>query len=162
MQSLNVVTLVLFMSFGPKTTKFIRNEDVKHQWYVIDATDLPLGRLAVNVANILRGKNKPTYTPHIDTGDYVIIINAEKVMLTGSKFKTKKLWWHTGHPGGIKNTTPAFLASRGFSERYVRHAIVGMLQHNILGRAQARKLFIYDGLEHPHVAQKPQKLELTF
>jgi len=127
---------------------------------IVDADGLVLGRLATEVASILRGKHKPTYAPHIDTGDHVVIINAEKVVLTSGKAEKKKVFRHSGFPGGLKERTFAdFLEKR--PEDAVRSSIRGMLPKNRLGRAQLKKLKVYAGPNHPHAAQKPQALELA-
>ena len=129
------------------------------QWYVVDAADQTLGRLASEVAQILRGKNKPTYTPHLDTGDFVVVINAEKVRVSGNKSTDKLYRRHSGRPGGMKTETFAHLQAR-LPERIVEVAIKGMLPHNALGRQMFRKLKVYRGSEHPHAAQQPQQLAL--
>ena len=129
------------------------------QWYVVDAADQTLGRLASEVAQILRGKNKPTYTPHLDTGDFVVVINAEKVRVSGNKATDKLYRRHSGRPGGMKTETFAHLQAR-LPERIVEVAIKGMLPHNALGRQMFRKLKVYRGSEHPHTAQQPQPLAL--
>lgn len=129
------------------------------QWYVVDAADQTLGRLASEVAQILRGKNKPTYTPHLDTGDFVVVINAEKVRVSGNKTTDKLYRRHSGRPGGMKTETFAHLQAR-LPERIVEVAIKGMLPHNALGRQMFRKLKVYRGSEHPHTAQLPQPLAL--
>ena len=129
--------------------------DIERNWYVLDASGKPLGRLATEAARILRGKHKPIFTPHLDTGDFVIIINAEKVLLTGNKLSKKKYYHHSGYPGGLKETAYSDLMAQkpNFA---VEKAIKGMLPHNKLGRATAKKLKVYSGSEHPHAAQKPQ------
>ena len=133
--------------------------DVTRAWHVIDAEDVVLGRLATEVATLLRGKHKPTYAPHVDTGDFVIIVNAEKVALTGDK-KTKKMAYrHSGYPGGLKQVTVGDLLERR-PERLVELAVRGMLPKNTLGRAQLKKLKVYAGPDHPHAAQKPQPFEI--
>ena len=135
-------------------------QNVERKWYVVDADGMVLGRLATQVANILRGKTKPIYTPHVDTGDYVIIINAEKAILTGKKLDEKIYYHHSGYVGGLKETTYRTLMAEK-PEFAVRHAIVGMLPKGPLGRQMAKKLFVYKGAEHPHAAQKPEVCELT-
>lgn len=135
--------------------------DIKKQWWVIDATDLVLGRLAVEVSMILRGKNKPTFTPHMDCGDNIVIINAEKVHLTGNKYANKLFYWHTGFPGGIKSTTPQKTTERGHPERVIERAVRRMINRNPLGRKQMGNLYIYKGAEHPHAAQQPQVLDIA-
>ena len=132
---------------------------VERKWYIIDAAGKPMGRVAAQAAILLRGKHKPTYTPHVDTGDYVIIINAEKVVMTGKKLDTVKYYHHTGWLGGLKTKT-----ARQFQESnptgFVEAAVKGMLPHNTLGRKQGMKLFVYTGSEHPHAAQKPVELKI--
>jgi large subunit ribosomal protein L13 len=133
--------------------------EVEHKWYVIDAKDKVLGRLASEVAAILRGKHKPIYTPHVDTGDFVIIINAAEIRLTGNKLQDKKHYHHSGHTGGIKEITYADLL-RTKPEKAIEYAVKGMLPHNRLGSAMFKKLKIYRGGEHPHQAQQPEVREL--
>lgn len=132
---------------------------LNHQWFVVDATDQRLGRLASEIAMILRGKNKPEYTPHMDTGDFVIVINAEKVKVTGKKRTQKVYHRHSGRPGGMKTETFAQLQAR-LPERIVEHAIKGMLPKNSLGRQLFTKLKVYAGADHPHQAQQPQELKI--
>lgn len=130
---------------------------LEHNWYIVDATDQRLGRLASEIATRLRGKNKPTFTPHMDTGDFIIVINAEKVAVTGKK-RTQKIYRrHSGRPGGMKTETFAKLQVR-LPERIVEEAIRGMLPHNSLGRQLFTKLKVYAGPDHPHAAQKPSEL----
>ncbi|WP_276908092.1 50S ribosomal protein L13 [Peptoniphilus duerdenii] len=129
--------------------------EIERKWYVIDATDKVLGRLATEVATILRGKHKPTYTPHVDTGDFVIIINAEKVRLTGDKWDKKLHVYHTGYPGGRKEVVYKELRNK-HPERVIELAVKGMLPKNRLGRSMYRKLKVYAGENHPHEAQKPE------
>jgi large subunit ribosomal protein L13 len=132
--------------------------EVQRKWYVIDAAGKPLGRLAAQVAAILRGKNKPIFTPHIDTGDHVIIINAGKVLLTGKKSEAR-IYWHSGYPDGLKSTTYGkLLAER--PESLIMRTVKGMLPHNALGRHMLKKLKVYRGAEHKHQAQKPEVLEI--
>ena len=133
--------------------------EVQRDWYVVDATDKTLGRLAAEIAHRLRGKHKPAYTPHVDTGDYIVVINAEKVRVTGKKERDKEYYWHTGWPGGIKHRNVAEVRRRN-PERLIEHAVRGMLPKNRLGRAMAKKLKVYAGSEHRHHAQQPQPLEL--
>lgn len=133
--------------------------EVERKWYVIDAEGQVLGRLASQVASILRGKNKPTYTPNVDTGDYVIIVNASKVVLTGRKLDEKVYYHHSGYAGGLKATKYRKLMADK-PEFAVRHAVVGMLPKGPLGRQMARKLKVYAGPEHEQAAQKPEKIEL--
>ena len=134
--------------------------DVQRQWHVIDATDVVLGRLASQTATLLRGKHKPTFAPHMDTGDFVVIVNADKVVLTGSKAEKKRAYRHSGYPGGLTATSYSELLEKN-PERAVEKAIRGMLPKNSLGRAQLKKLKVYAGAEHPHSAQRPQALDLT-
>jgi len=134
--------------------------DVKRQWLVIDATDVVLGRLASQTARLLRGKHKATFAPHVDTGDFVIIINASKVALTGSKREDKLSYRHSGYPGGLRATPYSELLDKR-PEFAVEKAVKGMLPHNSLGRAMASKLKVYAGPEHPHQAQKPVPYEIT-
>ncbi|NLY11730.1 MAG: 50S ribosomal protein L13 [Firmicutes bacterium] len=133
--------------------------DVERKWYVVDASGKTLGRLASQVASILKGKHKPIYTPHVDCGDHVIILNADKVHLTGNKLEGKKYYRHSGYPGGIKVTTAGELIQKN-PERLVKLAVWGMLPHNRLGRRMIKKLRVYRGSEHPHEAQKPEELNL--
>ena len=136
-----------------------KKETTEHKWYVIDATDKHLGRLAARVALVLTGKHRPTYTPHVDTGDFVVIINAEKVGLTGNKRQQSVLHHFSGYPGGLKTTTYGeVLAKR--PERLVERVVWGMLPKTRLGRAMFKKLKVYAGPNHPHAAQKPETLEL--
>ena len=134
-------------------------DTLDRQWYVVDAADQTLGRLASEVAQVLRGKNKPTYTPHLDTGDFVVVINADKIRISGNKPTQKLYRRHSGRPGGMKTETFAHLQGR-LPERIVEVAIKGMLPHNALGRQMFRKLKVYKGAEHPHAAQQPQPLAL--
>lgn len=133
--------------------------EVKRDWYVIDASDKVLGRLATEIARRLRGKHKAEYTPHVDTGDYIIVTNAEKVTVTGRKFKEKVYYHHTGFPGGIKDITFDKLQA-SHPERIIERAVKGMLPKNPLGREMYRKLKVYVGTEHPHAAQQPKQLEI--
>lgn len=133
--------------------------DIKRDWYVIDATDLVLGRMAAEVATILRGKKKTYYSPNLDCGDNVIIINAEKVHLTADKAEKKKYYWHTGYPGGVKERTASTIIDGKFPQRVVHKAIERMLPRTPLGRAQLRKVHVYAGEQHPHEAQKPQAID---
>jgi large subunit ribosomal protein L13 len=140
-------------------TYMARPADIDRKWYVIDAEDKVLGRLAAEIATILRGKHKPQYTPHMDTGDFVIVINAEKVKLTGKKRQQKTYYWHTGYPGGIRSNTAEQLLARR-PEEVIRKAVWGMLPGNKLSRQQLTKLKVYAGPDHPHMAQMPQPLEV--
>lgn len=134
-------------------------ETVKRDWFVVDATGLTLGRLATEIALRLRGKHKPEYTPHVDTGDYIVVINAERVHVTGAKATDKKYYSHSEFPGGIKEITFEKLIQRA-PERVIETAVKGMLPKNVLGREMYRKLKVYKGANHPHVAQQPQELKL--
>lgn len=142
-------------------TYSMKASEVDKKWYVIDATDLVLGRLASIVANYLRGKHKPTFTPHMDCGDYIVIINAEKVRLTGNKLKDRKFYWHTGYPGGIKERTMEKLLEGKYPERVVFKAVERMITRGPLGRQQMGGLKIYAGPTHPHEAQNPQVLDVA-
>lgn len=139
-------------------TKSISSDQVDRSWYVVDAEDLILGRLATRIAVILRGKHKPTFTPHSDTGDHVIVVNAEKVALTGRKREQKMYYRHTGYVGGIKSITADKLLASAHSDRVVRAAVRGMLPRNSLGRQMLSKLRVYSGPDHPHESQKPEEL----
>ena len=141
-------------TYSPKPSEVTRT------WHVIDATDVVLGRLASQAATLLRGKHKPTFAPHIDTGDFVIIINADKVALSGSKRDQKMDYRHSGYPGGLSATAYGDLLDNN-PRRAVEKAIKGMLPHNKIGRAQARKLKVYSGSEHPHAAQQPTEFQIT-
>ena len=141
-------------TYTPKASEITR------EWVLIDADGLVLGRLATEVARILRGKHKPTWTPHMDTGDHVVIINAEKVVMTSDKAEKKQVYSHSGYPGGLKSRTYADLMARK-PEEAVRRSIKGMLPHNRLGAAQLKKLKVYAGPNHPHAAQQPSVLELA-
>ncbi len=134
--------------------------DIEKKWHVIDATDVVLGRLAVQVATLLRGKHKPIFAPHVDTGDFVVIVNASKVALTGNKAEKKMAYRHSGYPGGLKAVSYGKLLATK-PERAVEKAVAGMLPKNSLGRAQLRKLKVYAGPEHPHAAQMPQAFEIN-
>ena len=134
--------------------------DIQREWHVIDASDVILGKLAVQAANLLRGKHKPTFAPHVDTGDFVIIVNAGKVALTGNKRETKVAYRHSGYPGGLKQIGYTELLAKR-PDRAVELAVKGMLPHNRLGRKLIRKLKVYAGAEHPHAAQQPVPFEIT-
>jgi large subunit ribosomal protein L13 len=142
------------------TTFSQKPADVVKKWVLIDAEGLVVGRLATVVANRLRGKHKPTFTPHVDDGDNVIIINADKVVFTGKKFTDKVYYWHTGHPGGVKERTARQLLEGRFPERVVEKAIERMIPRGPLGRRQMKNLRVYAGTEHPHVAQQPETLDV--
>jgi large subunit ribosomal protein L13 len=135
-----------------------KKEEVEHQWYVVDAEGKVLGRLASELAKILRGKNKPIYTPHVDTGDFVVVVNAKKVALTGKKMKDKIYYRHTGYPGGIREMSAEKLLAKKPAEM-IRMAVKGMLPKNSLGRQMLQKLKVYAGPQHPHESQKPVPLQ---
>ena len=135
--------------------------EVEKKWYVVDAEQVVLGRLASVIAMRLRGKHKPMFTPHIDCGDNIIVINAEKVRLTGRKMTDKTFYWHTGHPGGIKGRTMANILGGNHPERVVIKAVERMITRSPLGRAQMKKLHVYAGPEHPHAAQEPEVLDVA-
>ncbi len=137
-----------------------KKETVDRKWYVIDAEGKTLGRLATKAATVLRGKHKPTYTPHVDCGDYVIVINADKVVLTGNKLNDKMYYNHSGFPGGLRERNAKTMIEK-YPEEMVERAIKGMLPHNSLGRAMGKKLFVYAGAEHKHEAQKPETMEIN-
>ncbi len=143
-----------------KTTTSAKPADIKKTWYLIDATDLVLGRLASQIATLLRGKHKPSYTPHMDCGDYVVVINAEKVALTGNKMENKMYHHHTGYIGGIKSVNAAKLMEK-HPEDLIYKAVERMISRNKLGRAQMTKLRVYTGTEHPHAAQNPVALDIA-
>ncbi|MGL6029877.1 MAG: 50S ribosomal protein L13 [Legionella sp.] len=134
-----------------------KGHEVKHDWLIVDASDMVLGRLATEIARRLRGKHKAEYTPHVDTGDYIVVTNVEKLRVTGRKFKEKMYYHHTGHPGGIKGVTFEKMQAKN-PARVLELAIKGMLPKNPLGRAMYRKLKVYVGSEHPHAAQQPMQL----
>lgn len=136
-----------------------KKEEVQRKWYVVDAEDLVLGRLASQVASILRGKHKPIFTPHVDTGDHVVVINADKVRMTGNKWDQKTYYRHSNYPGGLKSITADKLRDK-MPERIIEYAVWGMMPHNRLGRKMMSKLQIYTGSNHPHSAQKPEVLEV--
>ena len=141
-------------TFNPKAG------DIHRQWHVIDASDIILGRLASQAATLLRGKHKPIFAPHVDTGDFVIVINAEKVALSGNKLADKHAYRHSGYPGGLRSITYGALLAKN-PERVVEKAVKGMLPKNTLGRQMLRKLKVYAGPEHPHKAQQPVPFEIT-
>lgn len=137
-----------------------KKETVERKWHIVDAEGQVVGRMSSQIAHILRGKHKPSFTPHVDTGDFVIVINAEKARFTGNKMKDKQYLSHSGYMGGQKSRTPAeYMVKKPIFP--IEHAVKGMLPKNKLGRAMFKKLFVYAGGEHPHVAQKPEKLEFT-
>jgi len=134
-----------------------RESEIERRWYVVDATDETLGRLATRIARTLEGKNKPTYAPHMDTGDHVIVLNASRIRVTSDKLETKLYYRHSGYPGGFKQETLGHLLARR-PEEVIRRAIKGMLPHNRLGAQMLRKLKVYAGNDHPHQAQQPEPL----
>ena len=140
-------------------TYYAKPSEVQREWLLVDATDMTLGRLASEVAQILRGKNKPTYTPHIDTGDYVVIVNAEKIKITGAKATDKVYYHHTGYVGHLKSETFTEAMAK-HPERVIEHAVKGMLPKGTLGHEMFKKMKVYVGPEHPHQAQNPRKIEL--
>lgn len=140
-------------------TFMANNQTVERKWLVVDAKGQRVGRLATEVASILRGKHKPTFTPHVDCGDYVIVINAKEVELTGNKWEDKKYYRHSQYPGGLRETNAKTMNEK-FPERIVEFAVKGMLPKGRLGRQLYKKLYVYAGAEHPHAAQKPEVLEL--
>ena len=141
-------------------TKFIKKEQLSPSWYEIDATNAVVGRLATVISKIIRGKNKATYTPHMNSGDFVVVKNIEQIKFTGKKFQNKKYYKHTGHPGGIKETTPEKLKEKKPGE-ILKLAVKRMLPSGVLGREQLTKLKIYSGDSHPHTAQNPKVIELN-
>lgn len=142
-------------------TRSIKPAEVEKQWHLIDADGLVLGRLAVIIANLLRGKHKPSYTPHVDCGDHVVVINAGKVRLTGNKRANKVYYKHTGYAGGIKEVTAAKVLDGRFPERVLEKAVERMIPRGPLGRAQMRALHLYAGAEHPHAGTQPQPLDVA-
>lgn len=140
-------------------TYMAKAESVERKWYVVDAAGVPMGRLASRVASVLRGKNKPTYTPNVDTGDFVIVINTDKVVLTGKKLENKFYRYHTGYIGGLKEISYKKMMAEK-SDLAVYEAVKGMLPKNSLGRAMIKKLKVYKGAEHNHAAQKPEELKV--
>lgn len=146
-----------FISINPASmTKFIKKSEITSKWYEIDANNAVVGRLATVVSKILRGKNKATYTPHMDTGDFVIVKNIEKIKFTGSKFQNKKYYKHTGYPGGIKEITPEKLTEKNKPDEILKLAVKRMLPKGPLAKKQLTKLKIYHGEKHPHDVQKPE------
>ena len=140
-------------------TPFIKKKEVKKSWYIINAQNLAVGRLAAYISIVLRGKNKPTYNPHIDNGDFVVVTNIEKIKFTGKKFKNKKYYKHTGYPGGIKGTTPLNLLEKNKAEDILKLAVKRMLPGGPLAKKQLTKLKLYNGDKHPHEIQKPKIIE---
>jgi large subunit ribosomal protein L13 len=142
-------------------TRSVSSDEVERNWYVVDAQDLILGRLATRIATVLRGKHKPSFTPHSDVGDHVIVVNADKVALSGRKREQKTYYRHSGHMGGTKSITIDKLLASAHSDRVVRAAVRGMLPRNALGRQMLSKLRVYAGPEHPHESQKPEELPIA-
>ena len=142
-----------------KNTYMQKKETVERNWYVIDAEGVNLGRLATRVADVLRGKHKPTFTPHIDCGDFVIVVNASKINLTGNKLNDKIYYNHSGYTGGLRERTAKEMREN-YSVEMIERAVKGMIPHNRLGRQVAKKLFVYEGAEHPHMAQKPVEMKV--
>ena len=141
-------------------TPFIKKKEIKKDWYIINAENAAVGRLASYISKVLRGKNKPTFNPHIDNGDFVVVKNVEKIKFTGKKFEKKKYYRHTGYPGGIKETTPEKLYEKKPGEA-LKLAVKRMLPGGVLGRKQLTKLKIYSGSDHPHSAQNPKVIDLS-
>tara|TARA_Y100000996_G_scaffold368496_1_gene314898 strand:+ start:1205 stop:1633 length:429 start_codon:yes stop_codon:yes gene_type:complete len=139
-------------------TLSIKKDQISREWFIVDATNQNLGRLASNVAQVIRGKHKPFFTPNLDMGDFVIVVNAEKVALSGKKSDMKKYWRHTGFPGGQKEVTFSQMKEK-YPDRVITNAVKGMLPHNRLGRKLLTHLKVYSGDDHPHVSQEPKKLE---
>lgn len=142
-----------------KNTYMQKKETVERNWYVIDAEGVNLGRLATRVADVLRGKHKPTFTPHIDCGDFVIVVNASKVNLTGNKLNDKIYYNHSGYTGGLRERTAKEMREN-YPIEMIERAVKGMIPHTRLGRQVAKKLFVYEGAEHPHMAQKPVEMKI--
>ena len=144
-----------------KATQSVKPAELERRWYVVDATDLVLGRLATRLATVLRGKHRATFTPHVDAGDFVIVVNADKVRLTGRKREQKIYYRHTGYTGSVKQVTAGHLLDGPHADRVLRSAVRGMLPKNALGRKMLSKLKVYASPEHPHSAQKPEELPLA-
>ncbi len=142
-------------------TPFIKKKDIKKNWYIINAQDIAVGRLASYISKVLRGKNKPTYNPHMDNGDFVVVTNIDKIRFTGKKFINKKYYRHTGHPGGIKESTPLSLKEKNKTEQILKLAVKRMLPGGPLAKKQLTKLKIYSGNNHPHDIQKPKIIDFN-
>ena len=140
-------------------TPFIKKKEIKNDWYIINAENAAVGRLAAFISKVLRGKNKPSYNPHIDNGDFVVVTNIDKIKFTGKKFKNKKYFRHTGHPGGIKESSPTFFKEKGKTDQILKLAVKRMLPGGPLAKKQLTKLKIYNGTQHPHEVQKPKIIE---
>ncbi len=155
------MTLQIFVSIyrSIKMTPFIKKKEIKKDWYIINAENAAVGRLAAYISKVLRGKNKPTFNPHIDNGDFVVVTNIDKIKFTGKKFKDKKYFKHTGHPGGIKETTPLMLKEKNKTQDILKLAVKRMLPGGSLAKKQLTKLKIYNGEKHPHDIQKPKIIE---
>ena len=154
------IDFIINISINPRTmTKFLKKDQLSSDWYEIDATNAVVGRLATVVSKIIRGKNKTTFTPHMDDGDFVVVKNIEHIKFTGKKFQNKKYYRHTGHPGGIKETTPEKLFQKKPGEA-LKLAVKRMLPGGVLGKKQLTKLKIYSGSDHPHAAQNPKVIEI--
>ena len=161
MQAKYKIDFELFNSINPGTmTKFVKKDQVTVSWYEIDAKNAVVGRLATIISKIIRGKNKNTYTPHMDHGDFVVVKNIDQIKFTGKKFQNKKYYRHTGYPGGIKETTPEKLFEKKPGEA-LKLAVKRMLPSGVLGRKQLTKLKIYSGSDHPHTAQNPKLIDLS-
>ncbi len=155
------MTIYIFISINPAVmTKFVKKDDLENNWYEIDANNAIVGRLATVISKIIRGKNKSTYTPHMDNGDFVIVKNIEKIKFTGNKFQNKKYFRHTGHPGGIKESTPEKMSKNKPGE-ILKLAVKRMLPGGPLAKKQLTKLKLYTGSEHPHTSQNPKIIDLT-
>ena len=155
------MTIYIFISINPAVmTKFVKKDDLENNWYEIDANNAIVGRLATVISKIIRGKNKSTYTPHMDNGDFVVVKNIEKIKFTGNKFQNKKYFRHTGHPGGIKESTPEKMSQKKPGE-ILKLAVKRMLPGGPLAKKQLTKLKIYTGSEHPHTSQNPKIIDLT-
>ena len=153
---------MLSLYLSPITmTPFIKKKEIKKEWYIIDAENAAVGRLAAYISKVLRGKNKPTFNPHIDNGDFVVVTNIDKIKFSGKKFLNKKYYRHTGHPGGIKEITPEKLLEKNKPEESLKLAVKRMLPGGVLGRKQLTKVKIYAGEDHPHSAQNPKVLDLA-
>jgi len=142
-------------------TPFIKKKEIKKDWYIINAENAVVGRLASYISKVLRGKNKPTFNPHIDNGDFVVVTNIDKIKFTGKKFQNKKYFKHTGHPGGIKETTPSILKEKNRTQEILKLAVKRMLPGGPLAKKQLTKLKIYSGENHPHDIQKPKVIEFN-
>ena len=149
------------MSIEASRSFTLKKADLDPKWYIVDAKDMVVGRLAAELVTILRGKHKPTYTPHMDCGDNIVVINAEKVRFTGNKYEAQTYHWHTGYPGGIKQRTAKDVLTAKYPERVLRKAVERMLPRGVLGRTQLKNLKIYQGDDHPHTGQKPEILDLA-